>query len=146
MKPISPKIKSTASSTDGRQWVPTTLDNLLAELDHITSACESGDPAILYRGQSNYEWPLDSSFVRSAVQLLFGIPEYHSLSDNVRKSEEFHRVIRALLLLKFGKLCRPSDESLSAEKTHDIDPWYESLKNFQQYPEKDFFVKVPAAI
>lgn len=141
MKPISPKIKSTGCSADGRHWVPTSFKNLLTELDHITASCEGANPATFYRGQSNYEWPLDSSFLRFAIPHLFGISNYLTLSKSIRQSKEFHRTISSLLLLKFGTLSKPSEEAISAEKSHDIDPWYEFLKNLQQYPEKDSFIR-----
>lgn len=106
MNPLNPKRKSTSCSPDGRQWVPTSFDNLLTELEHITANCESSDPATFYRGQSNYEWPLDSSFVRFAIQHLFGLPEYYSLSSAIRQSKEFHRSISSLLLLSLSLLMK----------------------------------------
>lgn len=111
------------------------------ELDHITASCEGASPATFFRGQSNYEWPLDASFLRFAIPHLFGISDYATLSKSIRQSKNFHRTISSLLLLKFGTLSKPSEEALSAEKSHDIDPWYEFLKNLQQYPEKDSFIR-----
>ena len=138
---MEPKIKSTEFSPDGRQWVPSSFDNLLVELDHITKSCESDDPATFYRGQTNYEWPLDSIFVRESIKYLFGLDLYYQLKKEIRQSKEFHRAISSLFLLKFGILWKPSQESLDYEKTHDIDPWFELLKNLQQYPEKDKFIR-----
>jgi len=141
MNLIQPKIKSTISSPDLRQWIPTTFDNFLIELDHVASSCESHDPAIFYRGQANFEWPLDSTFLRNCIEYLFGLPKYATLSKQIRQSEPFHRAVSSLFLLKFGTIWNPSKEALEAEKTHDIDPWFELLKNLQQYPEKDTFIK-----
>jgi hypothetical protein len=141
MELIEPKVKSTEQSPDLRQWAPTSLDNLLVESDHITKSCESADPATLYRGQTNYEWPLDSTFVRYCIEHLFGLDRYYELSKQIRQSKEFHRSIAALLLLKYGTLWKPSKEAFDREKTHNIDPWFELLKNLQQYPEKDNFIK-----
>jgi len=121
--------------------VPTSFRNFLVELDHAAAACEGADPATFFRGQSNYEWPLDSSFVRFAIPRLFGLSAYQMLSKSIRQSKEFHRTISSLLLLKFGTLSKPSDEAVNTEKSHNIDPWYEFLKNLQQYPEKDSFIK-----
>jgi len=42
-----------------------------------------------------------------------------------------------LFLLKFGTIGKPSQGLLEAEKAHAIDPWFEWLKNLQQYPEND---------
>ena len=141
MEQIRPKVKSTECSPDGRQWVPSSFENLLTELDYIANSCESDDPATFYRGQTNYEWPLDSTFVRESIKYLFGIKNYHELNKQIRQSKAFHRAITSLLLLKFGTLRKPSQEALDHEKTHDIDPWFELLKNLQQYPEKDNFIK-----
>ncbi|MBC8430285.1 MAG: hypothetical protein H8D96_00025 [Desulfobacterales bacterium] len=141
MEQIRPKVKSTECSPDGRQWVPSSFENLLTELDYVVNSCESDDPATFYRGQTNYEWPLDSTFVRESIKHLFGIEKYHDLNKQIRQSQEFHRAISSLLLLKFGTLWKPSQEALDGEKTHNIDPWFELLKNLQQYPEKDNFIK-----
>jgi len=141
MKPITPKMKSTGYSPDGRYWVPTSLRNLLIELDHAKASCEGADPATFFRGQSNYEWPLDSSFVRLAIPRLFGLSDYQALSKSIRQTKEFHRTISSLLLLKFGTLTKVSEEAVTAERNHNIDPWYEFLKNLQQCPEKDSFIK-----
>lgn len=141
MEQIDPKVKSTECSPDGRQWVPTSFDNLLAELDYVTKSCESDDPVTFYRGQTNYEWPLDSTFVRESIKYLFGIDQHHQLNKEIRQSKEFHRAISSLLSLKFGTLVKPGQESLDYEKKHNIDPWFELLKNLQQYPEKDNFIK-----
>lgn len=141
MKIIGPKNKSTVCSPDLRQWIPTTFDNFLTELDHVAQSCESADPAtLLYRGQTNYEWPLDSTFVRESIQHLFRVTQYEALSKQIRQSESFHRAISSLFLLKFGTLCNPSTGAAEAEKSHGIDPWFELLKNLQQYPEKDSFI------
>lgn len=140
MKITEPKNKSTVCSPDLRQWIPTTFDNFLTELDHVAQSCESADPATLYRGQTNYEWPLDSTFVRESIQHLFGLTQYETLSKQIRQSESFHRAITSLFLLKFGTLWKPSKEAIEAEESHGIDPWFELLKNLQQYPEKDSFI------
>jgi len=136
MKKIGPKIKSTACSHDLREWVPTTVDNLLKELDHIANSCVQEDHLILFRGQSNSDWPLDSTFVRDSIKRIFGINVYSDLPNSIRHQVSFHRVIASLLLMKFGTIWKPSQEAFVKEKSHDIDPWYELLKHCQQYPEK----------
>jgi len=144
MKKIFPSNKSTEFSPDLREWVPTSMDNLLRELDHISKACEQEDHLVLFRGQSNSEWPLDSTFVRDSIKHLFGINTYSDLPVSIRHQVSFHRVIASLLLMKFGTIWKPSKESFEKEKSSDIDPWYELLKNIQQYPENYYstdFVK-----
>jgi hypothetical protein len=42
-----------------------------------------------------------------------------------------------LLLLKFGSLVVPSAELLSVAAQKDVDPWFELMKRYQQYPTED---------
>ncbi len=140
MKSIEPKLKSTESSPDYREWVPSNIDNLFIELEHIINSCEGEDPLTLFRGQSNYEWPIDSTFVRNCIRNLFGIRDYRALPNSIRHQISFHRAIASLLLIKFGTIWKPSEEALEKEKSEDIDPWFELLKNMQQYPEKYSFI------
>jgi len=71
MKKIVPRIRSTVCSQDLREWVPSTVGNLLKELEHIAKANEKEDHLMLFRGQSNIDWPLDSTFVRDSITRLF---------------------------------------------------------------------------
>ena len=140
MKLIKPKLNSTDHSPDFREWVPSSFKSFLVELDHIIKSCEGDDPSPLFRGQTNYEWFVDSTFVRNCIQHIFDISDYHSLKKEIRQTVSFHRTIVSLLLLKFGTVWKPSKESIQREKIDDIDPWFELLKNMQQYPEKDYFI------
>lgn len=140
MKLIKPKIKSTEHSPDYREWVPSSFESYLIELDHITSSCEGNDPAPLFRGQTNYEWFVDSTFVRNCIQHIFDISDYHILKKEIRQSVAFHRTIASLILLKYGTVWKPSRELIEREKIDDIDSWFELLKNLQQCPEKEYFI------
>lgn len=140
MKIIQPKLKSTEHSDDLREWVPSSFDSFLLELDHIVNSCEGEDPAPLFRGQTNHEWFVDSRFVRNCIQHIFTISDYHKLKNEIRHTVSFHRTIASLLLLKFGTVWKPSQESFEREKLDGIDPWFELLKNLQQYPERDYFI------
>ena len=140
MRIIQPKLKSTDHSDDLREWVPSSFDSFLTELDHIINSCEGKDPVPLFRGQTNYEWLLDSIFVRNCIKHIFAISDYNELKNEIRHTVSFHRTITSLLLLKFGTVWKPSQESFEREKSDDIDPWFELLKNLQQYPEKDYFI------
>lgn len=140
MKIIQPKLKSTEHSDDLREWVPSSFDSFLLELDHIVNSCEEEDPAPLFRGQTNHEWFVDSRFVRNCIQHIFTISDYHKLKNEIRHTVSFHRTIASLLLLKFGTVWKPSQESFEREKLDGIDPWFELLKNLQQYPERDYFI------
>jgi len=135
MKIVDPKLKSTVCSPDRREWVPSTVENFLTERDHIVKAGEDKDHLILFRGQRNSEWLLDSTFVRDGVAKLFGISDYQAIPNTIRRQVSFHRLMASLLLMKFGTIWKPSKEAFAKEKSHDIDPWFELLKNAQQYPE-----------
>ena len=135
MKKLGPKLKSTVCSPDGREWVPSTLDNILIELDHIAKTCEDEDHLILFRGQCNHEWFLDSTLVRNGISRLFGITNYQKIPNSIRRQVSFHRLMASVLLMKFGTILKPSKEAYAKENSHGIDPWFELLKNAQQYPE-----------
>ncbi len=141
MKKLSPKIKTTISDSLEYEWIPSSLDNLLIELDHIIEKASENDALILYRGQANNDWLLDSTFVRNAIRSLFKINNYFSLPISIRHRVSFHRVVTSLFLMKFDKILRPSKEAIRAELAHGIDPYFELLKNIQQYPEK--YTEVP---
>lgn len=140
MRIIQPKLKSTEYSDDLREWAPSSFDTFLIELDHIISSCEGEDPAPLFRGQTNCEWFLDSTFVRNCIQHIFTISDYHKLKNEIRHTVSFHHTITSLLLLKFGTVGKPSQGSFECEKCDAIDPWFELLKNLQQYPDRDYFI------
>lgn len=59
------------------------------------------------------------------------------LSEEIRHSISFHKVINSLLLLNFGTLSRPHKESFDLEKKEGLDSWFEFMKNCQQYPERN---------
>lgn len=141
MKVISPKLKSTEHSPDYREWRPSSFESLLLELDHIISFCEGENPIPLFRGQTNSQWFLDSKFLRFSIQNIFKLKDHHQLPDSIRQNISFHKAITYLFFLKFGTIGKPSPESFEAERVHDIDPWFEWLKNLQQYPENDRFIK-----
>jgi len=140
MRIIKPKLKSTKHTDDLREWVPSSFDSFLSELDHIVSSCEGEDPAPLFRGQTNCEWYLDSKIVRNCIEHIFTIQDYLFLKKEIRHTLPFHKAIASLILLKFGTIWNPSQELLEAEEIYNIDPWFELLKHLQQYPENDYFI------
>ncbi|WP_428592336.1 hypothetical protein [Sphaerochaeta sp.] len=133
MKRPDPTVKSTVCSQDRREWVPSSVENFLQELDHLVQSGAEDDHLLLFRGQSDSGWLLDSTLVRDAIPRLFG---YQAVPNSIRQKVAFHRLIASMLLMKFGGIWTPSREAFEAEKNHGIDPWFELLKNAQQYPEK----------
>jgi len=140
MRQIKPIRANTKCSSDCRVWQPSSFQDFLVELNHIIKSCDGDDPAPLFRGQINHKWYIDSTFLRNCIKRTFSISDYHQLSKKIRHTDSFHNTMISLLQLKFGTVCKPSQESLGLEKSKNIDPWFELLKNLQQYPEKDKFI------
>lgn len=141
---ILPSLSDTVVSTVTREWIPTSFDGFLHELNHIVDCCKTKKSLALFRGHRNREWLLDSSFVRSFKTTLFGIPLEDRLSQRIVNSAEFHPAILNLFLLKFGVLARPSDELEAVAQQHGVDAWFEFMKRLQQHPEEEdgfFFLK-----
>lgn len=136
MNKISSKLYELASQKKDGTWEPKTLENLLKVIDEITNIATSEDSLILYRGQTNIEWPIDSTFLRNSISKLFGIKKYKDLPGSIRKRRTFHRSVASLLLMKFDQIIKPSQEAYEKEKTHGIDPLFELLKHVQQYSEQ----------
>ena len=131
MKKILPNVKSTETSPDLREWIPSNLDNMLREIDHISSNCEGDDPIPLYRGHADYQWLLDCTLVRTILAQEFGAnPQYPRHID-------FHTKLTDLLLTKFGRFWNPSQEAFEKQVSDNIDAWYELMRRFQQYAEYD---------
>lgn len=131
MRQITPSLKTTQHSPDLREWIPSTFDNFRREIQHLSHHCEGDDPIVLFRGHTNADWYLDCSLVRTLLtQRSFGSTAYP-------RPMSFHTCVVDVLLTKFGQFLRPSDESIAKQQTHGIDPWYELMKRFQQYAEKD---------
>ena len=136
MTSISNKFNKLLSGNQDDTWAPKSLDHLLDEIQSIKEISEFENSLILYRGQTNIDWPVESTFLRNSIPLLFNINNYVDLPAAIRKRSTFHRSIASLLLLKFDQIIKPSDEAYQNEQTHDIDPYFELLKNVQQYPER----------
>jgi hypothetical protein len=142
MKRIFPKIKTTETSPDLREWLPTNFDNVMREIEHVSKHCEGDDPLALFRGHADYQWRLDCTLVRTMLA------HKPALTPSYPRPLSFHTKITDIILAKLGKLTeapntklkgfwRLSDEALEKELTHGIDPWFELMKKLQQYAEKD---------
>lgn len=68
---------------------------------------------------------------------LFRVSPYCRLPTNLANSKELHYVLLNLFLLKYGVLARPSDDLESLGQSSGVDPWFELMKRYQQYPEED---------
>ena len=143
MYKISPVAVETVINAKTKEWTPSSFDNFMRELNHITSTCQRARSMVLFRGHRKREWLLDSTFMRSLKATLFGLRADEKLSRRIVESIEFHLSALNLYLLKFGVLTQPSEELKSVAKQHEgVDPWFEWLRRIQQYPEEDgFFLK-----
>lgn len=131
MKKISPIVKTTETSPDMREWMPSSFNNVLREVEHISRSCEGDDPIPLYRGQTDCQWLLDCTLVRTIKKQDFG-PE-----PPYPRPICFHTKLTDVLIRKFGAFWQPSQEAFEKEIMNDIDAWYELMKRFQQYAEED---------
>jgi hypothetical protein len=141
MKIIKPIHSDTLVSTFGPEWAPATFAKFIIELNYIIGTCDLNKSLVLFRGQSDYQYPLDSLFLRNCIQNLFNIEQYFTLNKSIRQTIEFHKLISYLVFLKYGIIANPSKESYEREKLDNIDPWFELSKHWQQYPENDSFIK-----
>lgn len=133
---LSNQSLMSSSIPKGGIWRPESFKDLMNEIENIGLMAQDNDSLILFRGQSNNEWPLDSTFVRNCIQTLFNIKDYTKLPSHIRYQPTFHRAIAGLLLMKFDKIIKPSQEAFEKEQSHGIDPYFELFKHVQQYPEK----------
>tara|TARA_R110000787_G_scaffold230745_1_gene338230 strand:+ start:111 stop:968 length:858 start_codon:yes stop_codon:yes gene_type:complete len=123
-------------------WKVDSFDGLLTELAAIEDFGKKSNSLIVFRGQRDKKWLLDSTFVRSFKTTLFGIKAHDRLTTRITETKELHLSILNLYLLKFGVLCRPSDELEEKSAELDLDAWFEFMKRIQQYPNQDgFFLK-----
>jgi len=136
MNKICSRLRELRLESKDELWEPKSLDHLLREVNKISTIANSDDSLILFRGQTNIDWPIDSTFVRNSIQKLFGIRNYSDLPGHIRKRSTFHRAIASLLLMKFDQIIKPSEEAYEKEHTHHIDPYFELFKHVQQYPEQ----------
>jgi hypothetical protein len=128
---LSPVVKSTETSPDLREWLPTTFENVLREVDYLLEMCAGSEQVPLLRGHVQYDWLLDCKLVRTMLPVLYGSdPPYP-------RRIAFHTNVTDVLLEKFERRCRPSAEATAKEITDGIDPLYELMKYYQQYDEKD---------
>ncbi len=137
MKEIAPVCQSTKIGVDRHEWIPTSFENFLLELNHITKSCSGKDPIPLFRGHADRAWLLDSTFVRTCKKRLFDLPAHSKIPNSVRQPAVYHMVLLNLLFLKFGILAKPSQELKRLEDEHGIDAWFELLRKCQQYPDAD---------
>ena len=136
MKTIVPACSNTVVNPNTREWVPRSFDDFLQELRHLEEQYNSEVRLLVFRGHRKREWLLDSTFVRSCKEVLFGLNEHQRFSQRLVDSVNLHLALLNLFLFKFGILTHPSAELYELERSHHIDPWFEFMKRVQQHPDE----------
>lgn len=136
MKRPGPVCKATEIHHRTGEWVPQSFEDFQIELDALKSM--SSDAVVLvYRGHADRKWRLDSTFVRTVKEKLFGMAPTDRFPEHLQQSEDLNTTLSSLLLLKFGNLAKPSPELLDIETEHGVDAWFELMKRYQQFPNED---------
>lgn len=138
MKQPAPIDPSTRVSPKTGEWLPASFDACLTELDHLQKAADEANALLLFRGHAHRAWRLDSTFVRSVKTRLLDMDPTDGFAPHLWHSGDLNATLSSLLLLKFGSLVGPGAELLSvAAHKKDVDPWFELMKRYQQYPGED---------
>jgi len=119
------------------EWIPQNFNDFLEELYTIKDHGKDKGHLLIYRGHSNTNWLLDSTFVRFCKEHIFGIQQSAKLKKDFRLSIEHQQIVGNLLLFKFGIATMPSQELFEYERLYGIDPWFEWLRRLQQYSKDD---------
>jgi hypothetical protein len=137
MKHPVPVHESTRTHPKTGEWLPHSFEACLVELEHLKRVAAESNALLLFRGHSRREWRLDSTFVRSVKSQLLDMNPVDGFAQHLWHSADLNASLSNLLLLKFGTLVGPSAELLTVAAKDDVDPWFELMKRFQQYPNED---------
>jgi hypothetical protein len=132
MKTPTPDCSDTIVDRDHHVWIPRSFSDFLIELNHLTIQCAGEDPLPLFRGHAESRWLLESTIARSCKRFILGLGPFSKIPKRIQESIDYHRVVLNILLLKYGVIVRPDNED-----DQHIDSWYELMREFQQYPERD---------
>jgi len=132
MRNLSPICSGTKIDSDNHVWIPRSFSDFLCEVHGLGKSLSGESPLPLFRGHAESKWLLESTFGRSCKRYILGLEPDERIPRNIQDSVEYHRVALNLFLLKYGVIVRPFDED-----TAEIDAWFELMRDFQQYPEKD---------
>jgi hypothetical protein len=132
MKNPNPSCSGTRVDSDNHIWIPKSFSDFLCEVNNLEKSFAGESPLPLFRGHADSRWLLESTFARSCKQYILGLELDQKVHQHVQGSVDYHRIVLNLLLLKYGVIVRPPDEDAT-----EIDPWFELMRAFQQYPEMD---------
>lgn len=137
MKNSHPSQPTTTVDPRTGDWLPSSFDGFISELETIKRAIAEAGSLPLYRGHRRREWRLDSTFARSAKAMLFAMQSDEGYTPRLVQSDDLNAALSSLLLLKFGTVLEPSAELMAAADEQGLDAWFELMKRYQQYPEED---------
>lgn len=129
--PINP-----TTHVNGHEWIPSSFSAFIQELEHFVSSEKKQNNSILFRGHSNYQWLLDSTFIRNVKKNILNVDPLSKIRHDYRYSKEYNRLIASLFLYKFSIVTQPSQDLKKLAKK-GIDPFFEWMKRIQQYPNED---------
>lgn len=119
-------------------WEPDSFENCLRELEHASAVLSHSNHLILYRGQRDSSWLIDSTIARNLKQNWLRTPFGHQFNQRAQNTLELHRLLVSAVLWKFGNVIGPNPELLALEQQdQELDSWFELMKRLQQYPEKE---------
>ena len=116
-------------------WLPHSFKTFLIELEHISTKLLSLDRLILFRGQCDSSWLIDSTIARSLKQKWFKVPMGEKFNFAAQNSFELHMRLSSAVLLKFRYITVPSPGLSDLGEIHlDLDLLFDAMKRMQQYP------------
>lgn len=135
---ILPAIDDTVIEDGGYVWTPSSDSSVLSELAGFADREREQGRVILFRGQSQFDWVLDSKFVRDVKMKLFGFKAGEFPTRRAASDRFFAATLHSAFHFKFGCLGQPSQEVL-AEEARDgrLDSWFEWMRVVQQFPDHD---------
>jgi len=136
-QPLSSTTKVFSTATEWA-WKPDSFENCLRELEYASAILSDANHLILYRGQRDISWLIESTIARSLKQKWFGVPDGHSFNQRAKNTFELHRLLASAVLWKFGHVMGPHPDLLAEEqKEPELDALFELMKRLQQHPKKE---------
>jgi hypothetical protein len=137
--PISSTTQVTSTLTQWT-WEPVSVESCLHDLEHASAnfSRPNSDRAVLFRGQRDKSWLIESTFSRNLKYKWFSTHTGHQFNERAQVSFELHRLLVSAMLWKFGHAIVLNPELLALEEQNqEIDAWFELMKRLQQHPEKE---------
>lgn len=136
-KPICPSTKVYSSSSEWA-WLPESYETFMREYEYVARTLSSPDRLVLYRGQRDHTWLVDSTIARSLKKNWLHVLPGHQFSARAQDSFELHRLLVSAVLWKFTRVLRPSQELQAHElEIAELDSVFELMKRYQQYPDRE---------